>query len=232
MLRLHRPLLVTAIALMAVPALAAETPKSDWPDWDRFANRFLQADGRVIDLTFDGKSTSEGQSYGLFFALVANQPQQFDTILKWTSDNLAEGRLGDKLPGWLWGKRDDGSWGIKDTNSASDADLWLAYSLLEAGRLWHGGDYDSRGRKLLRLISEKEVAHAGSAGTLLLPGPVGFTLDRNRYRINPSYLPGFMFAYLSDADRHGPWSDIWETYMRLVPKIFQSGVAPDLFVVD
>ena len=49
----------------------------------------------MIDLTFDRKSTSEGQSYGLFFALVADQRTQFDTLLKWTSDNLASaGRSG------------------------------------------------------------------------------------------------------------------------------------------
>ena len=95
-------------------ACAFANASSDWPEWNDFVGRFVQADGRVIDLTFERKSTSEGQSYALFFALVANQRAQFDTLLKWTSDNLAAGQLGDKLPAWLWGLRDDGSWGVKD----------------------------------------------------------------------------------------------------------------------
>src|SRR5690242_9365011 len=128
MRRFIRSVLFGALVLAAVPAESGETPSDNpasiqggWGDWDRFAERFVQADGRVIDITFEGKTTSEGQSYGLFFALVANRRDQFDTLLKWTSDNLADGELDKTLPGWLWGKRDDGSWGIKDKNAASDA---------------------------------------------------------------------------------------------------------------
>jgi len=186
----------------------------------------------VIDLTFERKSTSEGQSYGLFFALVANQRAQFDTLLRWTSDNLAAGQLGDRLPAWLWGLRDDGSWGVKDENAASDADLWIAYSLLEAARLWNAPHYADTGRKLLAQIRRREIAHAGSAGPVLLPGPIGFTLDKGRFWLNPSYLPDFMFRYLAATDPKGPWQSVWDGYMRMAPRIFSAGVAPDMFVVD
>jgi endoglucanase len=213
-------------------ACAAAAPPSDWPDWNEFGSRFIQADGRVIDVTFERKSTSEGQSYALFFALVANQRTQFDTLLKWTSDNLAAGQLGDRLPAWLWGLRADGSWGVKDGNSASDADLWIAYTLLEAARLWNAPNYAETGRKLLAEISHREIVQAGAAGAVLLPGPVGFALDRGRFRINPSYLPDFMFRYLVAADPRGPWKEVWESYQRMTPSVFGAGVAPDLFVVD
>jgi endo-1,4-beta-D-glucanase Y len=219
-----------ALLLLFIPSICL-ADDSTWPDWDRFHDRFVQADGRVIDLTFDGKSTSEGQSYALFFALVANQRAQFDTILAWTSDNLADGQLGEKLPGWLWGKRDDGSWGIKDKNSASDADLWIAYSLLEAGRLWDSPMYTTRGKRVLALIREHEVVDAGSAGKLLLPGAIGFDLGGGRYRVNPSYLPGFMFRYLANVDAKGPWGEIWNSYLQLSPQIYAAGVAPDNIIV-
>lgn len=222
--------IILLCALSSTCASANSSP--DWPEWNDFAGRFVQADGRVVDITFERKSTSEGQSYGLFFALVANRRTQFDSILKWTSDNLAAGQLGNKLPAWLWGLRDDGSWGVKDENSASDADLWMAYSLLEAARLWKAPGYADTGRKLLAQIRRHEVAQAGSAGPVLLPGAVGFALDKERFRINPSYLPDFMFRYLAAADPHGPWQAIWDGYMRMAPKVFSTGVAPDLFVVD
>jgi endoglucanase len=232
-------LLLMATMLSVLPITHAEERVADlqqqfeWPAWQRFSERFIQADGRVIDITFDAKSTSEGQSYALFFALVANRPQQFETILKWTSANLADGELGAKLPGWLWGKRDDGSWGMKDGNAASDADLWIAYSLLEAGRLWQVPRYTEVGKRILDLVRKKEVVEAGKAGTLLLPGPVGFELSGGeRYRVNPSYLPGFMFRYFAAVDSRGPWQAIWNDYLRLAPQVFAKGVAPDNFVVD
>ena len=217
--------------LLAVFCGAAHAA-SDWPEWDRFATRFVQADGRVVDLTFDQKSTSEGQSYGLFLALVADQRSQFDTVLKWTTDNLADGQLGNKLPAWLWGRRDDGSWGVKDPNSASDGDLWLAYTLLEAGRLWAAPQYTETGRKLLAQIRRHEVVQAGAAGPVLLPGAYGFVLDKGRFRVNPSYLPGFMFRYLAMTDPTGPWQQVWDGYLRMAPQIFKAGVSPDNFVVD
>lgn len=220
--------LFSILSVFASPTQAA----SVWPQWDEFTKRFLQADGRVVDITFERKSTSEGQSYALFFALVANRRDQFDTILKWTSDNLAAGQLGDKLPGWLWGVRQDGSWGLKDANAAADADLWIAYSLFEAARLWKEPSYARIAQKLLTQIKRHEVVQAGSAGPVLLPGPVGFVLDKGRYRINPSYLPEFMFRYLAMVDSQGPWKSIWAGYMRMAPKIFQAGIAPDQFVVD
>jgi endoglucanase len=224
--------IVLAIAIGAAGAAAAGGAATAWPDWDRFAARFMQADGRVIDLTFDGKSTSEGQSYALFFALVANDRARFDTLLEWTSNNLADHELGEQLPGWLWGRHDDGSWAIKDRNAAADADLWMAYTLLEAGRLWQTPRYEQLGRKLLALVRDREVADAGAAGRVLLPGPVGFTLSNERFRINPSYLPGFMFRYFAAADPKGPWAQIWQSYLRAAPAIYSAGVAPDLYVVS
>jgi endoglucanase len=231
-MRLKTFVLGLALACVLAGASASAAAASDWTEWNDFGTRFIQADGRVIDLTFEGKSTSEGQSYALFFALVANQRAQFDPLLKWTSDNLAFGELGKRLPAWLWGLRADGSWGVKDENSASDADLWIAYTLLEAARLWNAPHYADTGRKMLALISRREVARAGAAGTVLLPGAVGFALDRGRFRLNPSYMPDFMFRYLIAADPAGPWKEIWQGYLRMTPAIFAAGVAPDLFVVD
>ncbi len=221
------------LAILSGALLAmARNAAAEWPEWDRFSDRFIQADGRVIDLTFDGKTTSEGQAYALFFALVANERAQFDTLLEWTSSNLADSRLGEQLPGWLWGRHDDGHWAIKDRNAAADADLWLAYTLLEAGRLWQTPRYDALGRKLLALVRDREVAHAGAAGFVLLPGPVGFELENDRFRLNPSYLPGFMFEYLAAVDPQGPWARIWQDYLHVAPTIYATGVAPDLYVVS
>jgi endo-1,4-beta-D-glucanase Y len=224
------PAWTAALLLPIAPACCASGCSSDsasWDDWDRYATRFVQADGRVIDLTFDQKSTSEGQSYGLFFALVANDRPRFDAILNWTTLNLGDGQLGNQLPGWLWGKRDDGSWGIKDKNSAADGDLWTAYALLEAGRLWKSPVYAALGKKLLDLVAQKEIADAG-IDKYLLPAPVGFKLNDGRLRFDPSYVPPFQFRYFGTIDPQGPWMKILDTYQRRMPDMFKHGIAPDL----
>ena len=225
--------LLYLLAGCASAAAGAATTAGNWAEWDYFNSRFIDDGGRVVDIGSDRKTTSEGQSYALIFTLVANQRDRFDSILRWTSDHLAAGHLGEQLPAWLWGRKDDGGWGVKDPNSAADSDLWIAYDLLEAGRLWQVPAYTETGMQLLRQIRGHEVVDAGAAGTLLLPAPYGFVLDGGRrYRINPSYLPGFLFCYLSSADPSGPWNAIWNSTMRLLRAALVAGLAPDLLVAD
>ena len=131
------------------------------------------ADGRRI-------TTSEGQSYGLFFALVNDDRETFARLLDWTERQLARGDLTGFPPSWLWGRQQDGNWGVLDANSASDSDLWIAYSLLEAGRLWDNHSYSALGTLLLRRIAREEVATLPGLGPVLLPGRKamrGGTLD-------------------------------------------------------
>ncbi|MFL6704996.1 MAG: glycosyl hydrolase family 8, partial [Paraburkholderia graminis] len=86
---------------------------ADWPAWEQFRRKFVSPDGRVIDVgSDDDRTVSEGQSYGLFFALVANDRASFDRLLHWTENNLAEGDLTAHLPAWLWGRGQDGKWGV------------------------------------------------------------------------------------------------------------------------
>src|SRR5207253_9506464 len=105
----------------------------------------------------------------------------------WTENNLAQGDLTAHLPAWIWGKRDDGSWGVIDTNPAADADLWIAYTLLEAGRLWQERRYTALGSVIAARIVRDETATLPGLGRTVLPGPVGFRLRADAWRLNPSY---------------------------------------------
>ncbi|MBX4413397.1 hypothetical protein K4G92_23735, partial [Mycobacterium tuberculosis] len=87
-----------------------------------------------------------------------------------TQNTLADVDLKQHLPGWLWGNQDDEQWTLLDSNSASDSDLWIAWALLEAGRLWQQPQYTETGKALLaRIVAEETVAVPG-LGTMLLPG--------------------------------------------------------------
>ena len=126
------PVMLTGLAR---PDPAFAEPRN-WRAWDAFRQGFIQSDGRVIEHEANGRTTSEGQAYAMFFALVSNDLTLFERLLRWTEDNLAHGNLKNHLPGWQWGQNPGGEWRTLDDHSASDADLWMAYALLEAGRLW------------------------------------------------------------------------------------------------
>lgn len=203
---------------------AAVTPP-DWPLWNRYAQRFLESSGRIIDFDRENSTTSEGQAYALFFALVANDRQHFEQILRWTENNLANGNLSKTLPGWHWGKSRE-QWTVLDPNSASDADLWMAYTLVQAGRLWHREDFVAAGSRLADLIAAQEVVHLPQFGPFLLPGKDGF-LNRGTYSLNPSYLPLQVVLGLSSSFPEGPWGEIAERLPSFLKASARNG-----FVLD
>lgn len=178
-----------------------------WPHWEDFLVRFVQPDGRVVDTsTPQSMTTSEGQSYGMFFALVANDPDSFERLWRWSQANLGGAQAEEPgLPAWSWGRREDGSWGVLDRNAASDADLWFAYGLLEAARLWRRPDYTRDAQALLAQIRKREITVLPGFGAMLLPGPAGFVQPGPLWRLNPSYLPVPLLRRLAQADAQGPW---------------------------
>lgn len=221
--------MVLSFCACAAAPLVAQTQAAMWPAWRQFADAFVQDNGRVVDWTSDARSISEGQAYALFFALVANERPRFERILRWTEDNLAQGDLHRHLPSWLWGADVQRSWRVLDPNPAADADLWLAYSLMEAGRLWRRADYVELGRAVLAQVAQSEVIRFAGR-TLLLPGPIGFDTPQGP-RQNPSYLPPFVLSYLAEVDRQGPWREILDDFLSLLPELAPSGGVPDWFVL-
>ncbi len=198
-----------------------------WAEWRAFVDKHVEPDGRVVDFVNpDLRSTSESQSYGLFFALVDNDPVLFERILGWTRRNLSGGRPDLNLPAWLWGKAADGSWRVLDQNTASDGELWIAYALIEAGRLWNRPGFVQAGREILALMRAAEIVDLPGFGTMLLPGNQGF-VQADRWTLNTSYLPLFVFRRFAAVDPKGPWARLAERSVELVRQSAPVGFAPD-----
>ena len=162
--------LVLLIVIVVFLGATGGCKQGPWILWNNYAAHFMDGQGRVIDPQGGNRTTSEGQSYALFFALAANDRTRFDRTLGWTQTNLARGSLENNLPGWLWGKSKEGNWKLLDPNPAADADIWIAYSVLEAGRLWKDAHYTNLARKMVALIAQKEVATLPGFGPMLMPG--------------------------------------------------------------
>ena len=219
-----------AAAMPLSAACSPVTPRQDpgWESWQALQASSLSEDGRMIDRgQSDLRTTSEGQSYALFFALVDGERETFDRILAWTQNNLAGGDMAGRLPAWLWG-RDAGSgeWRVLDDNPASDSDLWLAYSLLEGARLWQRPELQRIADGMLARIREREVVELPGLGAMLLPGPHGF-VETGYWRLNPSYLPIPLLRRFASHDRAGPWAALATNTARMLGETAPFGFAPD-----
>ncbi|MBV8466761.1 MAG: cellulase [Burkholderiales bacterium] len=199
-----------------------------WPAWDFFRTHLIVDGGRVLDPSDARRiTTSEGQSYAMFFALVANDRATFDKLSDWTDAALAQGNLGSHLPAWLWGLDAQGKGSVLDSNSASDADLWLAYDLAEAGRLWHVPRYSAKARLLARLILREESADLPGLGRTLLPAPVGFHPADNTWRLNPSYLPLPVLRRFATLDGASSWPEVLASALHVIEGSAPHGFSPD-----
>jgi endoglucanase len=214
--------------LILLLPLAAQAGCGPWQEWVAFKQHYLSAEGRVIDVgSPDQRTVSEGQAYALFFALVANDRPAFAQLLQWTENNLAAGDLSARLPAWLWGRRADGGWGVLDPNPASDADLWIAYTLGEAGRLWRERPLRVRGALVGQRIIAEETADLPGLGRSLLPAPAGFHTPPDRWRLNPSYAPLQLLRGLAVQQPRAGWLELLGPTERLLRESAPQGLAPD-----
>lgn len=221
-----KPESTTAQAARNLPWTHHDESAASWELWNAYKRGFLEESGRIVDHDEGERTTSEAQAYGLFFALVANDRGAFDRILQWTQTNLAGGDLTYNLPAWLWGCDAGGQWRILDRNPASDADLWMAYTLIEAGRLWQEPDFIKLGDAIAGNVAERSVVKMAGAGTVLLPAPVGFSA-KNYVELNPSYLPVQLLYGLAAAIPTGPWKLIADNTPAVVKH-----ATPHGFVLD
>jgi endo-1,4-beta-D-glucanase Y len=210
-----------------IAAASGDCRQSPWPLWNAYANRFIDEQGRVIDHNAGDRTTSEGQAYAMFFALADNDRVRFNRLLEWTEKNLAGGSLADRLPGWLWGRTPSGEWKLQDAGSAADADCWMAYSLVEAGRLWNNQAYALLGRQMMDSIAKQEVADVPGFGVMLMPGATAQFVHGQTWTLNPSYVPLFLFQRFDAIDPHGPWGAIALNIPRLLRDSARAGFAMD-----
>ncbi|MFZ6755253.1 cellulose synthase complex periplasmic endoglucanase BcsZ [Undibacterium sp. Dicai25W] len=208
--------------------IASATCSGTWSEWEQFKRTFITADGRVVDHSGSIKPTvSEGQAYAMFFALAANDKASFQSLLTWTENNLASGDLTAHLPAWQWGQRPDNTWGVVDNNSASDADLWIAYALGIAGEVWKDKRYTALSTLLAQRILSEETAELPQLGLTLLPAPKGFALANNQWKLNPSYTPLQLLRWFEHSDKDPRWKKLISSSLKIILGASPKGYSAD-----
>ena len=201
----RRGVLAGAVASLglAVPAYAErQAPLVDAAEWHSFRDRFIQADGRVLDTANGGISHSEGQGWGMLFAARFDDRDSFTRISDWRRRVLK--RSHDALHAWRC--RAGPAEVVDDFNNATDGDLLIAWGLLEAANRWQDAALLVEGQALAQDILRLLVRSPGGR-TVLVPGLRGF--EHPTYVVvNPSYYIFPAFQVLAEAVPDPAWVEI------------------------
>ncbi len=217
------PPLARAHPALPRPVLTA----ADHAEWRLFRQRFVSAEGRVVDTGNNGVSHSEGQGWGLLFAETFNDPATFDLILDWTAANLR--RRGDALHAWRYipGAADP----VPDPNNATDGDLFIAASLARAAQRWGRPDLMEASGAIARDVLALLVRQIGGR-TVLLPAERGFD-SREGVVVNPSYYAFGVLPYVEAAAPAPAWRVLREDGLRLIEqgRFGAYGLPPDWLLI-
>lgn len=215
--------------------------------WESYRRHFISPEGQVKIPEQGGGTISEAQAYALLRAVWAGDGTTFVRVYGWTYRHLSRAaKNGDSLLAWRWGRLPDGSWGVLDANSASDADLDYALVLLLAHRKgWRAPpglpDYLEESRQVQAAILAKEVVRLQSGALLLTPG--NWHEPQPPYLVNPSYLSPAayrLFARLGAGTAAATaWRDLTQATYPFLEKVCRRlgdlqgvGLFPDWCRVD
>lgn len=168
--------------------------------YEYYKTSFMSKDGRIIDPDKNNITTSEGQSYIMLRSLTIGDKETFDLAYKWAKDNL---QREDKLFAWLWGKNENGEYKILDNNSATDADIDIAFALIVAYEKWNHYYYLAEALPLIGSIWDNETKKIGEY-LVLMPGAQQ-TLNE-QIEVNPSYFSPYAFRFFQKYDDLHDWN--------------------------
>ncbi len=202
-----------AIAFVALFALVTNLlhpslTRAQRPLWEVYKDRFVTAEGRVVDTANGGISHSESQGYGLLLAQAHEDRAAFEKIWRWTIEHL--GVRDDALFAWRWER----SKGVADRNNATDGDLLIAWALCRAANLWKEPKWRRASVAIAKDVRTK-MRVSSSFGDLVLPGGTGFKNDGGAI-VNLSYwlFPGFVD--LEGVDPSPVWRALTKSGLALL----------------
>lgn len=197
--------------------------------YEFYKQNFMSKDGRIIDYDKNNITTSEGQSYIMLRSLAVNDKKTFDLSYQWAKNNL---QRQDKLFSWLWGKNPQGKYTVLDENSASDADVDIAFALILAYEKWNKNEYLQDAKNIINSIWNKETRRIGS---YLLLAPGAKQNIEKKIEINPSYFAPYEFRFFQKYDDLHDWNCIIDSsyyYLYQVMAKTQTNLPPNWFLIQ
>jgi endo-1,4-beta-D-glucanase Y len=239
---------ILCLALLTLPGACQPDPLADLDrvladTWRSYRQSFISPEGRVVIPEQGGSTISEAQAYALLRAVWAGDEATFGRVHAWTQANLSRAKgPGDYLLSWSWGQRPDGSWGLKDANTATDADVDCAVALILAARRgWRPPpdlpDYLEEARQVMEAVLEKETVALPSGELILTPGNWHEAVPP--YLVNPSYFSPAAYRLAAEIQSDPRWVKLHQSAYRLLGELARGlegqpgvGLFPDWCRVD
>lgn len=222
-------ILLSSIFIFAIQPCESIVHKLDLKkSYEVYKKDYATQEGRVVDPSAGNFTTSEGQSYMLVMSLAMNDRKTFDLIYNWTKNNL---RRQDGLFAWRWGKNKDGKYEIIDNNSASDADMDIAFCLVLAYEKWKDEKYLKDAIHIIRTIWNKETKYV-DGHRVLIPGAA--QNHSEIIEINPSYFSPYEFRIFQKYDKGHDWNELIDSsyyYLDKVTSMTKTGLPPNWFSI-
>lgn len=184
--------------------------------WERYKTSFIKADGRVVDYSQNGITTSEGQSYALLRAVWLDDKPEFDLVWNWTRNNL---QLSNGLFGWRWGQIAPNRYGFLPgggNNSASDADTDIALALIFAADRWGDKTYLVQAQRILPGIWNEEVATVAGQPVLTAGN---WAKGSSLVIVNPSYFAPYAWRIFAKVDQAHSWNNLLAPAYNLLDRV-------------
>lgn len=197
-------------------------------DYKLYKKAFMSKEGRIINYDKNNITTSEEQSYMLLQSLIMNDRKTFDLVYKWTKNNL---QRKDNLFSWLWGENSNGEYRILDENSASNADVDIAFALLLASEKFNRAQYSQEAIPIMKSIWYKETRRIGRY-LVLMPG--SGQASGKKIEINPSYFSPYAFKYFQKYDNLHDWNRVVDSsyyYLDSIMSKTRTGLPPNWFSI-
>jgi endo-1,4-beta-D-glucanase Y len=217
-----------ALGALLSPFGCQRDPLADLPrvlalSWQSYRQDFISPEGRVVIPDQNRSTISEAQAYALLRAVWAGDEATFGLVYTWTRRHLSRAQSGgDSLLSWNWGQRRDGSWGIKDPNTAADADLDYALALvLAARRGWPPPpalpDYREEARQVSEAVLAKETVALPDGEVILTPG--NWHEPAPPHLLNPSYFSPAAYRVLAQVLPDPRWAELHRSTYRLLREL-------------
>jgi len=179
----------------------------------RFLSRYVTGDGRVIRHDQGGDIVSEGQAYAMLIAEVAGQPTWVRTIWSWTSGHLGR-------PDGLFASHASGEGQIQDPQSATDADILIAYALLRYAGLDQAALHRA-GRRVAEAVLARESVKLPDGSLLPVAGP--WAKSSSPPTVDPSYLMPGVFVGLARLTGDDRWNGAAYAAIALIDGLTDGG---------
>jgi endoglucanase len=202
---------LAVIAPLSTRAAAAPTPEGAA---QRFFERYVDDDGRVVRRDQGGDTVSEGQAYAMLLAVALGERDRFATVWQWTRDQL---QRDDGLLSWHWSNGQ-----IADAEPATDADLDAAWALTLAADRFNEQSYRDDAARLATAILELETITT-SQGAVLVAGPWART---DPAMVNPSYFSFPAYDALGRLTGDPRWSELVTSSRRVIDDLTGDGQLP------